>query len=122
MPTEEQRSRITNGAVELRTHGAELTNGLAQLLDGSHQLAAGSKELEAGASELAAGLDRLNAGFAEQLGDAGAAELAGSVRANIEITAPVSNNGTAFSPYFAALALWLGGIMMTFIIHFLPNH
>jgi putative membrane protein len=111
LPTEEQRSRITNGAVELRTHGAELTNGLAQLVDGSRQLAAGSKELSAG-------LDRLNAGLMEQLGDADAGGLAGSVRANIEITAPVQNNGTAFSPYFSALALWLGGIMMTFIIHF----
>ena len=111
LPTEEQRSRVTNGAVELRTHGAELTNGLAQLVDGSRQLAAGSKEL-------AAGLDRLNAGFTEQLGDADAGGLAGSVRVNIETTAPVQNNGTAFSPYFSALALWLGGIMMTFIIHF----
>jgi putative membrane protein len=118
LPTAEQRSRVTNGAVELRTHGAELTNGLAQLLDGSHRLAAGSKELEAGTSELAAGLDRLNAGFAEQLGDADADGLAGSVRVNVETTAPVRNNGTAFSPYFSALALWLGGIMMTFVIYF----
>jgi putative membrane protein len=111
LPSAEQRSRVTNGAVELRTHGAELTNGLAQLLDGSHQLAAGSKELSAG-------LDRLNTGFTEQLGEADAGGLAGSVRVNIETTAPVRNNGTAFSPYFAALALWLGGIMMTFVIYF----
>ena len=111
LPSAEQRSQITNGAVELRTHGGELTNGLAQLVDGSHQLAAGSKEL-------AAGLDRLNAGFTEQLGDADAGGLAGSVQVNIETTAPVRNNGTAFSPYFSALALWLGGIMMTFVIYF----
>ncbi len=111
LPTEEQRSRITNGAAQLRAHGGELTNGMAQLVDGSHQLAAGSQEL-------AAGLERLNAGITEQLGDADAGGLAGSVRANIEISAPVQNNGTAFSPYFAALALWLGGIMMTFVIYF----
>ena len=40
------------------------------------------------------------------------------MQVNIETTAPVRNNGTAFSPYFSALALWLGGIMMTFVIHF----
>jgi putative membrane protein len=118
LPSAEQRNQITNGAVELRVHGAELTNGLSRLLDGSHQLAAGSKELEAGSSEMAAGLDRLNAGFAEQLGDADAGGLAASVQLNIERTAPVPNNGTGLGPYFSALALWLGGIMMTFVFYF----
>ena len=118
LPSQEQRNRITNGAVELRSHGAELTNGLAQLLEGSHQLVAGSGRLEAGTLELTAGLDRLNDGYTEQLGDADAGGLAGSVQMNLETTAPVRNNGTALSPYFSALALWLGGIMMTFVIYF----
>jgi putative membrane protein len=67
---------------------------------------------------MAAGLDRLHAGFVKGLGDADAGGLAASVRVNIESSNPVQNNGVAYSPYFASLSLWVGGIMMTFVFHF----
>ena len=118
LPSAEQRSRVTAAAGQLRDGGAELTSGLARLYDGSHQLADGSKRLKAGTAEMVAGLNRLHEGFANGFGDADAEGLAASVRVNIESTAPVQNNGTAFSPYFAALSLWVGGIMMTFVFHF----
>ena len=118
LPSAEQRSQVTNAAGQLRDGGEELTNGLARLREGSQRLTQGAKDLEAGSAELAAGLDRLHAGFTEQLGDADAGALAASVRVNLESISPVPNNGTAFSPYFAALALWLGAIMITFVFHF----
>jgi putative membrane protein len=118
LPSTEQRSRVTAAAGQLRDGGAELTTGLAHLRTGSHELAEGSKKLSAGTAEMAAGLERLNAGFSSGFRSADAGGLAASVHVNIESTAPVPNNGTAFSPYFAPLSLWVGGIMMTFVFHF----
>ena len=113
----EQRSHMTSDAGQLRDGASQLTNGLARLRDGSHQLTEGSGELEAGTASLADALDRLHTGFTEEFGDADAGGLAASIHLNIEPTAPVPNNGTGFSPYFAALTLWLGGIMITFVLH-----
>jgi putative membrane protein len=118
LPTAEQRDEVTAAVGRLRDGGLELSNGLARLRDGSQRLAVGSKELETGSAELAAGLDRLQTGFAENLGDAKAGGLAASIRVDIQSTSGVPNNGTAFSPYFTSLSLWLGGIMMTFVFHF----
>jgi putative membrane protein len=113
----EGRTGVTVATGQLRDGGAELTNGLARLSGGSHQLAESSKELEAGTAVMADGLDRLHAGLTEELGDADAGGLAASVHVNLESYAAVPNNGSAYSPYFASLALWLGGIMITFVFH-----
>lgn len=113
----DQRGHVTSATGQLRDGADQLTNGLARLRDGSHQLAAGAKELEAGTAGLADGLDRLHTGFTAEFGDADAGGLAASIHLNLEPTAPVPNNGTGFSPYFGALTLWLGGIMITFVLH-----
>lgn len=102
---------------QLRAGAATLTNGLERLSAGSHQLAENSKQLEAGTAGMADGLDRLHTALTEELGDADAGGLAASVHVNIESYAPVQNNGAAYSPYFGSLALWLGGIMITFVFH-----
>lgn len=97
--------------------GSAPTNQPARLSDGSRQLAEGSKELAAGTAQLADGLDRLQKSLTENLGNADAGGLAASVQVDIKFYAPVANNGTAYCPYFASLALWLGGIMITFVFH-----
>ena len=117
LPSADPDGHGTTAASRLRNGGEELTNGLARLCEGSHQLAEGSRELEAGTANLALGLDRLHTSFSEEFGDADSSGLAAPVRMNIETSAPVPNNGTGFSPYFAALTLWLGGIMITFVFH-----
>ncbi len=117
LPPAEAQNGVTTEAGQLHNGGAELTNGLARLSDGSHQLAESIKELEAGSAVMADGLDRLDAGLTEELGDADADGLAASVHVDVESYAAVPNNGTAYCPYFASLALWLGGIMITFVFH-----
>jgi len=107
---------LTPAAGELQG-GSELTNQPARLSDGSRQLVAGSQELEAGTAKLADGLDRLHTSLTEKLGSADADGLAASVHVDIESHGPVLTNGTAYSPYFASLALWLGGVMITFVFH-----
>jgi len=93
------------------------TNQPARLRDGSRQLAAGSQELAAGTARLADGLNQLDTGLTEQLGGADADGLAASVRVDVQSDTPVPNNGTSYGPYFASLAMWLGGIMITFVFH-----
>jgi len=117
LPPAEGQTNLKAASGQLAQGGAELTNGLARLSNGSHQLAESSKELEVGATKMVDGLDRLDTGLTEELGNADADGLAGSVRLNVESYAPVSNNGAAYSPYFASLTLWLGGIMITFVFH-----
>lgn len=131
--------QLNNGVQPLASGLPQLEAGLQQMLDqfsladttslsaagsqtvrlgeGSRQLAAGSKELETGSAQLEDGLDRLQNGLNEQLGSADAEGLAASVQVDIKSYAPVQNNGTAYCPYFTALALWLGGIMITFVFH-----
>ncbi|HSY17958.1 MAG TPA: YhgE/Pip domain-containing protein [Candidatus Acidoferrales bacterium] len=99
------------------TNSEGATNQPVRLSEGSRQLVAGSQELEAGTAKLADGLNRLDNSLTEKLGGADANALAASVQVDVETYAPVQNNGTAYSPYFAALALWLGGIMITFVFH-----
>ena len=95
-----------------------VTNQPARLRDGSRQLAAGSQDLAVGTAQLADGLDRLDTSLTAQLGQADAGALAASVHVDIRSYAPVPNNGTSYGPYFASLALWFGGIMITFVFHY----
>ena len=116
LPSSDPDGHGTIADSQLRS-GEELTNDLARLREGSHQLVEGSKELEAGTANLALELNRLHTSFSEEFGDADAGGLAAPVRMNIETSVPVPNNGTGFSPYFVALILWLGAIMITFVFH-----
>ena len=118
LPTAEQRGRVTAAAGQLKSGGGELIGGLDQLRDGSRQLVEGSRKLKAGTAEITVGLGRLHSGFADGFSGTDAGGLAASIRVTIESTSPVPNNGTAFSPYFASLSLWVGAIMMTFVFHF----
>lgn len=117
LPAADPATAGTTAASQLRNGGGELTNGMARLREGSRQLVEGSRDLEAGSASLALGLDRLNTSFTEGFGDADIGGLAAPVRMKLETSTPLPNNGTAFSPYFAALTLWLGGIMITFVFH-----
>jgi putative membrane protein len=117
LPSAEGQNGVTNTAGQPHHGGADLTNGLARLSNGSRQLAESIKELQAGSATMADGLDRLYTDLTEELGDADAGGLAASVHLNLESYASVPNNGAAYSPYFSSLALWLGGIMITFVLH-----
>ncbi|MGC9943786.1 MAG: YhgE/Pip domain-containing protein [Verrucomicrobiota bacterium] len=117
LPSADQDGPGPTASGQLRNSGEELTNGMARLREGSHHLLEGSKELAAGSASLALGLSRLNTSFSDGFGDADGGGLAAPVLMNLETSTPLPNNGTGFSPYFAALTLWLGGIMITFVFH-----
>ncbi|TDF96240.1 YhgE/Pip domain-containing protein [Paenibacillus piri] len=95
----------------------QLRDGNTRLLDGSTQLEKGLKDIQAGQQELAAKLSE-TAGMAAM--DGKADERIQVIDKPILLTEnnlyPVPNNGTGFAPYFIALSLWVGSLVLFFVI------
>ncbi len=102
---------------QLRDGNASLSAGVNELKAGADRLEEGSVELENGAIRLAAGLDEATTRFEAGFGGMQAEKLAAPVAVQVEVTAPVANNGQAFAPYFSALSLWVGAVMMSFVFY-----
>ncbi|MCD9020877.1 YhgE/Pip domain-containing protein [Cohnella silvisoli] len=123
----------------------EMINGVSRLAQGSSQLAGGLGTFGTGLNEARTGVDRLADGASRlpqglaQIRD-GQRELAGKLSEAAKIassdgksderiavmsdplkveelnTHPVPNNGTGFAPYFIALSLWVGSLVLFFVI------
>ncbi len=125
MPLTEGLSALTAGltglsaALPVDEQFEPLTTGARQQVEASRQFAAGAVELKAGALRLNAGLELLAASLPTQVESIGgtARGLAASVEPEVQIDAPVSNEGTGFAPNFLPLALWLGAVMTGFIVN-----
>ena len=117
LPPLEQLDLFDRSMGQLHDGNASLSAGLNDLKTGAGQLEQGSVELVDGASRLAAGLDEATARFEAGFGGTSAAKLATPVTVQVETVAPVPNNGQAFAPYFSALSLWVGAVMMSFVFY-----
>lgn len=97
----------------------ELSAGAKTLGEGNTKLSAGVAELQSGSSLLASGLQTLAAALpASSPGLQGTpAGLANTVTPDIQIDAPVQNNGMGLAPNFIPVALWMGAVMTAFIFH-----
>lgn len=140
----ESMSRITENATLLETSSLALSQGLMSINDGVNALADGTKKLENGMSELVTGSQTLSNGLneiyegsktlSEKLDD-GSTQLNDSLKNGSKQMStfiadpliieqkkenPVSNYGTGFTPYFIALSLWVGAILIFFIVPFSP--
>ncbi|TVY09762.1 YhgE/Pip domain-containing protein [Paenibacillus cremeus] len=95
----------------------QLRDGTTRLHDGSVQLVSGLRDIHAGQQELAAKLGEA-AGMAAQDGQAEAriATITTPVQVTEQNLHPVPNNGTGFAPYFIALSLWVGSLVLFFVI------
>lgn len=96
-----------------------LSTGGEQLNAGARQLDNGLRQLHEGSMRLAGGLDTLSDSLPKKVeGMGGSAKgLADSVEPEIQIDAPVANNGTGFAPNFLPVAIWLGCVMTAFVFH-----
>lgn len=98
---------------------AEWERGARAMADASSQARDSTAALQAGATRLATGLETLRRSLPASLdgpqGSAGG--LAATVEPQLEIDAPVSNNGLGFLPNFIPVALWLGAVMTAFVFH-----
>lgn len=97
----------------------QVTDGVNALANGSNQLNAGITQLDAGSETLAEGLssgyEELNQSLVhtpEQMGDFIAQPFALDARAENK----VSQYGVGFAPYFIPLSLWVGALMMFFVV------
>lgn len=96
----------------------ELARGASSLSIGSITLKQGTQQVVPGAQHLAGGLDLLEQALpasTRQL-DGNAQGLASSVQPEVEVAAPVQNNGSAFATNIVPGALWLGASLAAFLI------
>ncbi|MEO6992837.1 MAG: YhgE/Pip domain-containing protein [Lacunisphaera sp.] len=118
LPPTDQLDLFDHSMTQLRDGSVSLSSGLDQLAGGATQLETGSRELTGGADRLAAGLDEAATRFDAGFGHATAALLAAPVEVKVDASiAPVANNGQAFAPYFSALSIWIGAVMMSFVFY-----
>ncbi len=124
---------LNGGVNKLYEASNALEIGVGQLQDGSVQLTAGLNELNAKMPELAVGVDKLYDGSKELSNKlkegsikisnnlkVSSKEMGEFVSGPMEIieepTNYVPNYGTGFAPYFIAISLWVGTLLMFFVI------
>lgn len=121
LPSDSSLQTLGGGAQTLAQGTGKLAASLGAVEAGARRLATGTRELQTGTGQLRGGLDALYRQIpsrTEQLG--GDPEgLASSAVVTETRTADVQNNGSAFSPYFTALALWVGCTLSTFVFPYL---
>jgi putative membrane protein len=97
----------------------EIRRSAQAVAQGGRALQGGLHQLSQGADRLAAGLELMEGKLPTGVFTPGGSPkgLAASVQPDIEIDAPVANNGTGFVPNFVPLALWMGVVMTAFVFH-----
>jgi len=119
LPDETRLDSFVDGARDLSRGSDTLAGGLRQLSTGSDALQSGMARLTDGAGRLDTGLELLRRSLPVAVDAPGgsAQGLALSVEPVVEVVAPVPNNGTALTPNFVPLALWVGAVMTAFLLH-----
>ncbi len=120
LPEDQRLDSFVDGARELSRGSDTLLTGLRQLASGTEALHAGSSKLADGAARLDTALELLRRSLPMAVDTPGgsAQGLALSVEPAVQVVAPVPNNGTALTPNFVPLALWVGAVMTAFLVHF----
>ena len=124
---------LADGTSKLNAGSAEITGGIStlngklpELKDGVNKLDDGTNKLDTGMTKLATGSKELN----EKLAD-GHKDLSSSLKNDSKTMGdtfsepvvmdqkainPVKTYGEGFTPYFIPLSLWVGALMMFFVI------
>jgi putative membrane protein len=112
-------AQVADGVAKLADGGNKLNDGLGQLNDKIPELQDGVIKLENGATELSdklsEGADKLTKNLvndSKTMGDFVAEPLV----VDENPINPVKDYGTGFAPYFIPLSLWVGALMMFFVI------
>ena len=119
LPEDARLDSLGEGArVLVRGHDALLA-GLQPVGSGALALQSGLSRLADGAGRLQTGLELVRRALPETVDrpEGSAQGLAESVEPVVEVVAPVPNQGSALTPNFVPLALWVGAVMVAFIVH-----
>ena len=119
LPEDARLDRLAEGSRELVNGHEALVGGLRQLGAGTQALQQGLAGLTDGAGRLDMGLELLRRSLPSDVDrmEGNAEGLASSVEPQVEIVAPVANQGSALVPNFVPLALWVGAVMVCFLVH-----
>ncbi|ABB15362.1 YhgE/Pip domain-containing protein [Carboxydothermus hydrogenoformans] len=109
---------VKNGALELEKGALRLSTGQAELNDGLFKLYKGSQELTSG---LKAGVEEGKKELTPSLKEKRAKIISDPVEVKEEKKYYVPNYGTAFTPYFLPLSLWIGALVLFFLVN-LKDH
>ncbi len=104
--------RASAGANQLAAGTKQLSIGADRAADGADQLAGGAHELNSGLSEGAEAVPDYTKDEREKL----AKTAATPIKDVPERLNPVSNNGEALTPYFVAIALWIGAMAIYLLL------
>jgi putative membrane protein len=119
LPEDARLDRLAEGSRELVNGHDALLGGLRQLGTGTQVLQQGLVGLTDGAGRLDIGLELLRRSLPNDVDrlEGNAQGLALSVEPVVDIVAPVPNQGSALVPNFVPLALWVGAVMLCFLVH-----
>ncbi|MCX7950925.1 MAG: YhgE/Pip domain-containing protein, partial [Clostridiales bacterium] len=111
--------QLSNGLGEFNSKLPELQYGVNKLQDGSIQLSDGIVELTDGASKLSdklqEGADKITKNLINDSDTMGEFVSEPLIMDEKPLN-PVKDYGTGFAPYFIPLSLWVGALMMFFVI------
>lgn len=105
-------SQVADGLGTLNSKLPELADGGNQLKDGAVKLADGSKELSDKLNDGAVKMEDNLKNSSEAMGEF----VSKPLLMDDQPINSVKNYGTGFTPYFIPLSLWVGAIMMFFVI------
>lgn len=109
---------LEGGIFQLASGARQLDNGLGTLSSGGQQLAAGLGQLQGGAAQLASGLAdgaKSIPGYGDDPSQR-ADVLADPVSLDRTTLNPAATYGVGFAPYFLALALWVGAMIVYMVL------
>ena len=125
LPEDGRIDALAQGAQQLGTSTQALHDGLRKLQGGHSQLSTGLAQLDTGSAQLRDGLTLLAGALPGDLPmpEGSARGLADSVEPELEIAAPVGNDGAGFAPNFVPMSLWVGAVSaaLLFSLRRLPD-
>ena len=119
LPEDARLEAFVDATRELARGHEALGGGIKQLAGGQQVLQGGLGQLVDGAGRLATGIELVRGSLPSGVDTPGgsAQGLALSVEPVVEVVAPVPNQGSALTPNFVPLALWVGAVMAAFLVH-----
>ena len=126
LPDDSRIDALPQGAQQLGSGALALSDGLRKLQGGHTQLASGLARLDTGSAQLRDGLALLANALPGDvpMPEGSARGLADSVEPELEIVAPVGNDGAGFAPNFVPMSLWIGAVTaaLLFNLRRLPDN
>lgn len=115
LPTPDQLDGFSHAVARLHDSNDSVKVGLNGLSQRMAILDDSNGSMEKAATELSAGLAEAVTRFQASSSGRRAGHLAAPVETTVEAAATLPRNGPALAPYFAAIFLWVGAVLLNFI-------